>query len=169
MRHAGVCVPRQYAVFAGIVQGQKTRRFFAKLVQRGYACEARCRRNRGRVYHVHHHALYRAIGAPHSRYRRPVSARCAAARFMMLDALLAARDVTWFATPEEVRVHLASPLSNATGEASAHVVFRDATAARLCGDTTRLGVDANGRTVLLQLVERTNGEVCDRLVQRRAA
>jgi hypothetical protein len=33
MLHAGVCVPRQYARFCGIVHGQKTRQFFAKLVR----------------------------------------------------------------------------------------------------------------------------------------
>ena len=52
MRHAGVCLPRQYARFAGIVQGQKTRAFFAKLVDRGYASAYTCRHNRGRLYHV---------------------------------------------------------------------------------------------------------------------
>jgi hypothetical protein len=31
--HAGVCVPRQYARFCGIVYGAKTRKFFAKLVR----------------------------------------------------------------------------------------------------------------------------------------
>ena len=64
MRHSGVCLPRQYTAFGGIVHGQKTRNFFAKLVDRGFASAADCRRNRGRVYHVHHHALYRAIAAP---------------------------------------------------------------------------------------------------------
>ena len=39
-RHSGVCVMRQYSTFAGIVFGQKTRKFFAnllraKLVSRG--------------------------------------------------------------------------------------------------------------------------------------
>ncbi|MFN8060367.1 MAG: hypothetical protein U0Q12_14515 [Vicinamibacterales bacterium] len=37
MRHAGVCVMRQYATFAGIVFGDKTRAFFAKLERLGYA------------------------------------------------------------------------------------------------------------------------------------
>ena len=32
-RHSGVCVMRQYSTFAGIVFGQKTRKFFAKLVR----------------------------------------------------------------------------------------------------------------------------------------
>jgi hypothetical protein len=35
MRHAGVCVMRQYATFADIVFGDKTRAFFAKLVRLG--------------------------------------------------------------------------------------------------------------------------------------
>jgi hypothetical protein len=33
MLHSGVCLQRQYATFAGIVLGEKTRRFFAKLVR----------------------------------------------------------------------------------------------------------------------------------------
>ena len=31
MLHAGVCVPRQYATFCGIVHGQKTRMFLPSL------------------------------------------------------------------------------------------------------------------------------------------
>jgi len=37
MLHSGVCLQRQYAAFAGIVRGEKTRRFFAKLVRLRYA------------------------------------------------------------------------------------------------------------------------------------
>ena len=35
MLHSGVCLLRQYTAFAGIVHGQKTRKFFAKLVRHG--------------------------------------------------------------------------------------------------------------------------------------
>jgi hypothetical protein len=35
MRHAGVCVPRQYAQLAGIAQGAKCNAFFDRLVRRG--------------------------------------------------------------------------------------------------------------------------------------
>jgi hypothetical protein len=66
MLHSGVCLLRQYTAFAGIVHGQKTRKFFAKLVRRKYATAYPCRHNRGRVYHVHHKPLYRAIGQPSS-------------------------------------------------------------------------------------------------------
>ena len=34
MLHSGVCLLRQYSEFTGIVHGQKTRDFFAKLVSR---------------------------------------------------------------------------------------------------------------------------------------
>ena len=39
MLHAGVCVPRQYARFCGIVYGAKTRKFFDKLVRLRYPDE----------------------------------------------------------------------------------------------------------------------------------
>ena len=64
MRHAGVCLLRQYSTFAGVVHGQKTRAFFQKLVSRRYASAYSCRHNRGRLYHVHHYGLYSAIGEP---------------------------------------------------------------------------------------------------------
>ena len=55
MRHAGLCVKRQYAAFAGIANGgEKCNAFFEKLVRRGYATAADCIHNRARVYHVHH-------------------------------------------------------------------------------------------------------------------
>ncbi len=50
MRHGGVCIPRQYASFAGIANGgRRCNAFFDKLVKRGYAYEIRCVHNRARV------------------------------------------------------------------------------------------------------------------------
>jgi hypothetical protein len=46
-RHSGVCVMRQYSTFAGIVFGQKTRKFFAKLERLGYVSTYDCAHNRG--------------------------------------------------------------------------------------------------------------------------
>ncbi len=100
MRHAGVCLLRQYGAFAGIVHGQKTRAFFAKLLRRGYATSYECRHNRGRLYHVHHAGLYNAIGEPNSRYRRPVSASRTTCRLMLLDALLAPGDPSPGSAPQ---------------------------------------------------------------------
>jgi len=63
---------------------------------------------------------------------------------------------------------LATRPTTATGEASAQADIRDATVERLWGDTTRIGVDANGRSVLLLLVDRTSDAAYDRLVERRS-
>jgi len=49
-RHSGVCVMRQYSTFAGIVFGQKTRMFFAKLVRLGFVSTYDCAHGRGHVY-----------------------------------------------------------------------------------------------------------------------
>jgi hypothetical protein len=45
-RHSGICVMRQYSTFAGIISGQKTRKFFSQLVERGYASTYDCAHNR---------------------------------------------------------------------------------------------------------------------------
>ena len=46
MRHAGVCVPRQFANFAEVAHGgARSNAFFAKLIKRGYATVIRCIHN----------------------------------------------------------------------------------------------------------------------------
>jgi hypothetical protein len=152
MRHSGVCVQRQYATHAGIVHGQKTRAFFARLVRRGVASAFDCRHNRGRVYHIHHHALYSAIEAPNSRYRRPVSASRTPERLMMLDALLSGGDVVWLATRAELRNHFRSSIASSISEPPDTVGLRSSPVDGLWADSTRVGVDPSGRTVLLHLV-----------------
>ena len=101
MRHAGVCLLRQYATFAGIVQGQKTRAFFHKLVGHRHAISYACRHNRAKLYHVHHFALYRAIDEPNSAYRRPIPANRVAERLMMLDGVLTDPGLDWLASRAE--------------------------------------------------------------------
>ncbi len=95
MRHAGVCVPRQYAQVAGIAQGAKCNAFFDRLVRRGHARAIECVHNRARLYLVHSKLLYHAIGEPSSRYRRPVSPRLALERLMVLDAVLSTPAEEW--------------------------------------------------------------------------
>jgi hypothetical protein len=74
MRHAGVCVPRQFATFANVAHGgAKSNRFFAKLITRGYATVIKCVHNRARLFHIHSKALYHAIGEPNSTCRRSVA------------------------------------------------------------------------------------------------
>jgi hypothetical protein len=152
MRHSGVCVMRQYSAFAGIVHGQKTRAFFAKLLRRGYATSYECRHNRGRLYHVHHAGLYNAIGEPNSRYRRLVSASRTSCRLMLVDALLARRDVTWLGTAEEVRRHITGVSAATAATLPVDPRGRSSVADGLCTDTVRAGIDSTGRTVLLHLV-----------------
>ena len=91
LHHSGVCLPRQYATFAGIAYGHKTNRFFERLVDRGFASVCPCLHNRALVYHVHHRPLYGAIGQPQSRLRRPVPAASVMPRLMLLDAIVEAR------------------------------------------------------------------------------
>ena len=102
MRHAGVCVPRQYARFAGIANGgKKCHAFFEKLVRRGQAVASDCLHNRARLYHVHHKPLYHVIGEVTSRYRRRVPPRLAIERLMLLDAVLTTPDVHWLTTASD--------------------------------------------------------------------
>ena len=49
-RHAGVCVPRQYARFAGVAYGAKCNAFFDRLVRRRLAQGIECIHNRARLY-----------------------------------------------------------------------------------------------------------------------
>jgi hypothetical protein len=99
MRHAGVCVPRQYASFSGIANGgRRCNAFFEKLIRRGYANEIACVHNRARLYYLRHKPLYHVIGDVASRYRRGVSPRLAVERLMLLDALLPMPDLEWLTT-----------------------------------------------------------------------
>jgi hypothetical protein len=117
MRHGGVCIPRQYAGFAGIANGgRRCNAFFDKLVKRRYAHEIRCVHNRARVYHVHHKPLYFLIGEASSRYRRPVSPRVAVERLMLLDAVLAVGEVEWLTTAAEKAAYLEGLTANATDD-----------------------------------------------------
>jgi hypothetical protein len=154
MRHAGVCLLRQYSAFAGIVHGQKTRAFFRKLVSRRYASSYECRHNRGRLYHVHHYALYRPIGEPNSPYRRPVGVGRIVERLMLLDGVLANPELNWLVTEGEKVAHFTTsscpvPVGNLprltmkTGSPPAGDPFPD---------KLPIGIDSSGRAVFLYLV-----------------
>jgi hypothetical protein len=91
MRHAGVCVMRQYATFSDIVFGDKTRAFFARLLRLGYASSFDISKGRGRLFHIHGRELYEAIGEPHSQFRRPPAVAHAIGRCMLPDVVLGER------------------------------------------------------------------------------
>jgi len=105
LRHSGVCLARQYCSYAGIVRGQKTHDFFRRLVSRRLATPYACLRPRSRVYHLHHKALYRAIGEPETRLRRPTTLGRAVERLMILDHLVAHPETTWLAAEREKVEH----------------------------------------------------------------
>ena len=152
MRHSGVCLMRQYSTFAGIVFGQKTRVFFAKLVERNYASTYDCAHNRARIYHVRHRELYEAIGEPDSRLRRPPAIPTALERVMLIDAMLASPDIVWLATPDEKVAHL-STLTRIPLDDLPHVTIGhgDARQVRYFTDRLPLGVHPEGRVVLVYL------------------
>jgi hypothetical protein len=150
MLHSGVCLLRQYTTFAGIVHGQKTRKFFAKLVKKGYASAYPCRHNRGRVYHVHHKPLYRAIDETDSRHRRPLSAARVVENLMLIDALLSSPSVVWLATEEEKEAHLSGLAGIGLAEAARVTRCDDAPRTiRSARQRMPIGVDLTGRWVFV--------------------
>jgi hypothetical protein len=105
---------------------------FAKLVSRRFATAYACRHNRGRVYHLHHKALYRAIGEADSRHRRPLSPDRIIHGLATLDAVLATSTTEYLATADEKAQRL--PV-----------------VAHLFKDKHPVGVDPDGRVVLLYI------------------
>jgi hypothetical protein len=107
-RHSGVCVMRQYSTFAGIVFGQKTRKFFANLLRAKLVSTYDCAHNRARVFHLRHRSIYYAIGEPDSGLRRPPSVPRALERLMLLDAILAHPESIWLSSSAEKVEHFSS-------------------------------------------------------------
>ena len=153
MLHAGVCVPRQYARFCGIVHGQKTRKFFAKLVRLGYASMYDCRHNRARIYHVNQRALYAAIGEADSRLRRPLTLSHAIQRLMVLDAIVEDPDLVWLGTAEEKAAHLTA-LTRIDPTNLPHVTVGegDARITRYFPERLPIGIHLAGRGVVVYVV-----------------
>ena len=153
MRHAGVCVPRQYASFAGIANGsKKCNAFFDKLLRRGQAVASDCLHNRARLYHVHHKPLYHVIGEVTSRYRRRVPPRLAIERLMLLDAVLTTPDVHWLTTASEKGTYLANLTASAAAEITPEMPAAAAPRPRhQLSATFPISLEPDGRPVLLYL------------------
>ena len=153
MLHAGVCVPRQYARFCGIVHGQKTRQFFAKLVRLGYTSMYDCRHNRARIYHLNQRALYGAIGEPDSRLRKPVTLNHAIQRLMVLDAIVEDPDLIWLGAVEEKAAHLTA-LTRIEPADLPHVKLGqgDTRTHRYFPDRLPIGIHLAGRGVVVYVV-----------------
>ena len=170
MRHGGICIPRQYASFAGIANGgRRCNAFFDKLVRRGYAHEIRCVHNRARVYHVHHKPLYFLIGEASSRYRRPVSARVAVERLMLLDAVLAAGDVEWLTTAAEKATYLERLRAKANDDRSQQPTSEEARPQpSSLSSALPIAVAGDGRTLLPYLASEPTTETFRTFLQSHA-
>jgi hypothetical protein len=104
--HSGVFMGRHYAAFAGITHGQKVHDFVERLLAARFATAFRLgRTGRTRIFHVRHKRLYSAIGEPDNRNRKPVSLGRAIERMMVLDAVLADRDIVWLGAERDKLRH----------------------------------------------------------------
>jgi hypothetical protein len=170
MRHAGVCVPRQYAMLGGIANGgRRCNAFFDRLLRRGFAREIPCGHNRARLYHVHHKPLYFVMGGTSSRYRRTVSARLVVERLMLLDAVLGMPDVEWLTTAAEkatLLARLTAETSAATAPAAS--VARTSDALPRLSSGLPIGVESDNRVVLLFLAAEPDIEGFRTFVQAQA-
>lgn len=166
MLHAGVCLPRQYAAYAGIVHGQRTRRFFAKLVHARYASAYRCQHHRARIYHVQHKGLYRAIGQTDSRHRRPLSPARVVHGLMLLDAVLGDPRLVWLATDHDKAAGLAHLTAIDTERPPDVGIAAPSDLRRRLAEKFPIGIDPTGRVILLYLA--TDAEVgpCHTFVYR---
>jgi len=170
MRHSGLCVPRQFATFAGTAYGHKVSRFFERLVKRGYATECGCVHNRAALYHVRHQALYRAIGHPESRYRRLVSAGHAVNRLMRLDAVITSGDLHWLGSDDERVAFFRLVAPSHPSERLPHTVVNVPSSSRvkLFPEGLPIGVAPTGRVVFVLVMPMSHGDFCACL-QRHAA
>lgn len=170
MLHSGVCVPRQYADFAGIAYGHKVTKFFDKLASCEFAMVSDCLHNRAQLYHVRHHALYRAIGQPDSRYRRSVPAQQAIQRLMRLDAIVLFPELMYLATEDEKVAFFGAMAPTLPRERLPHVTVGKGSSARmrLFPDHQPIAVTSTGRVVFTYLVSEGYVEEFRAFVQRHA-
>jgi hypothetical protein len=166
MLHGGVCVPRQYARFAGIAYGHKVNVFFDKLVSLQHAVRCRCLHNRAAVYHVRHQPLYRAIGVPHSRNRKPVPASRVVERLMLLDAVISHADLNWLATATDKTAYFRIETSSEMSRWPQQTV---AGTGRYFPDHPPIGVSPTGHVVFLFLATSPVTNDLKAFVQRHAA
>lgn len=105
MLHAGVCLSRQYCTHVGRARGEQSHDFFRALIARRVATAYPTAHRGTFIYHVHGKRLYRVIGEPENRHRRPVTLARAIERLMLLDAVLASPECLWLATAREKVEH----------------------------------------------------------------
>ena len=154
--HAGVCVCRQYCAYASIVRGQKVQDFFAVLLKKKLATAYTSAHGGNRIYHMQGRRLYSAIGEQDNRNRKPATVGRAIERLMVLDAVLAGRELRWLGTEKE-KVEYFQNITTLRPNELPHLGFGmpPRQAFRYFPDKLPIGVTADGRThLLLYLVNR---------------
>ena len=147
MLHAGVCLGRHYCNFSGIAYGRKMHDFFQSLLARGYATARTCGHHKARLYHIQFKPLYRAIGEPNNRHRKPTTLPRAIERLMMLDAVLADPDRHWLATEQDKLTYF-TLTHRIPPQDLPSLTFRadDAETVRYFPEKLPIGRDGDGRT-----------------------
>jgi hypothetical protein len=169
MLHSGVCVPRQYAEFAGTAYGHKVSKFFEKLARREHATVCGCLHNRAQLYHVKHHALYRAIDQPHSRYRRPVSAQQAIERLMRLGGVVLFPELTYLAMEEDKLAFFGLMAPSLPRERLPHITIGGSSQrVKFFPEDQPIAVTSTGRVVFTSVVSAGYVEEFRAFVQRHA-
>lgn len=156
MLHSGTCMDRHYCTYAGIVHGQKSHDFFARLLASRMATVRPCGHNRALIFHVHHRPLYEAIGDADNRHRKPMALARAIERLMILDAVLEDRTVTWLGTEHDKVTHFTLERPVPREELPA-VTYRGdgSSTVRYFVDKLPIGVSSDQRTtVFLYLLTR---------------
>lgn len=156
MLHSGVCLGRQYCAYAGIVRGQKVHDFFRDLVANNHVSVYSRAHRKTHLYHVHAKTLYRAIGEPNNRHRRPVPLGRAIERLMVLDGVLADRRHRWLATEREKIAHFIRVTRLSRSELP-HISFgvQPDETVRYFAEKLPIGIDPDGRRhVFIYLVTR---------------
>ena len=156
MLHAGVCLGHQYCAYAGIVRGQKVHDFFRDLVANNHVSVYSRAHRKTHLYHVHAKTLYRAIGEPNNRHRRPVPLSRAIERLMVLDGVLADRRHRWLATEREKIAHFTRVTRLSRSELP-HISFgvQPDETVRYFAEKLPIGIDPDGRRhVFIYLVTR---------------
>ena len=98
--HSGVFLRRQYLQFACISSGKHATEFLKKLVESRH-CRTLPLNGRIAVYHLDSKIIYRAIGHPDLRFRRPHGLDYVKTKLLSLDFILRNPGNTYLATEQE--------------------------------------------------------------------
>ena len=125
------------------------------MLARRYATARPCGHHRARLYHLHYKPLYRAIGEPNNRHRRPTTLPRAIERLMVLDAVLEDRGRKWLGTEQDKLAYF-TLTHRIPRQDLPSLTFRseDAETVRYFPDKLPIGVDLEGAYTFIYIVTR---------------